>query len=93
MIEALALLEGGEKALDLLKCAVELVSKYETEKAKIFTRYLEPAIVQLWPAVVAYVDNIQTFRHAVLDDVDIHLVPMNALTRERMDRNARGVWS
>ncbi|TAN62104.1 MAG: hypothetical protein EPN20_11290 [Magnetospirillum sp.] len=28
-----------------------------------------------------------------LERVDIHLVQMNALTRQRMDRNALGVWS
>lgn len=28
-----------------------------------------------------------------LGRVDIHLVQMNALTRQRMDKNALGVWS
>ncbi|AVM74876.1 hypothetical protein MSR1_23930 [Magnetospirillum gryphiswaldense MSR-1] len=28
-----------------------------------------------------------------LEGVDIHLVQMNALTRQRMDKKALGVWS
>lgn len=30
---------------------------------------------------------------SALDSIDIHLVQMNALTRQRADRNALGVWS
>jgi cAMP phosphodiesterase len=47
---------------------------------------------EVWKAVADKVKQ-RKLKAIILERVDIHLVQMNALTRHRIDMNARGVCS
>ena len=65
VVGAVALFEGGTKAITLLKGAIDLASKYEAKKSKIFRKYVDPGFAQLQPVIEAYSANLAKFRRSV----------------------------
>lgn len=63
-MDAMAIFEAGSKAIELLQNAIELVSKYHSQKEKIFNNYIEPGFKELQPVIEAYITNITLFRRS-----------------------------
>ena len=74
-MEPIAILEGGTKAFELLKAAIDLLSNVHSRKRTIFTKYIKPAFSELRPIIRQYVINIAEYRQVIsscksYDDLD-----------------------
>ena len=67
---AIAILDGGAKALGLLKDAIELMSKIQSKERKLFTKYIQPGFSDLRPLLRQYVINIAEYRQAISSSDD-----------------------
>ena len=55
----------SHKAVDLLNKGIDLASRYNTARHKIFSEYIEPSFLQLQPLIEAYIVNISQLRQGV----------------------------
>jgi hypothetical protein len=73
-VEPASIIESAVKGFELLKNAIELASKFQSKKKRIFDKYIEPGFSELNPVIEAYIQNMASLRLSVqlastVDDV------------------------